>query len=281
MATMEEALVPLYLHHRYQAEAVAKVVGGLYYTYAMRGDGQEPLRLVPGEEQWGAVQALLATLDPAELTIPRGILDQLPPRPFRYGPHQELFSRNTGLVFDAVAPSAAAADMTLAFLLHPERAARLVQQSALDPRLPGLGAVLDTLIAGIFSPAYDDPYQAEVNRAVERVIVDRIMALAGRAPMSQVRALATQALQRIRQRAAQGPRSEEARDGTGPAWAHFQLLDQDIQRFLDRPQEPLASPTAPAAPPGSPIGDLGMDWLDWDWWWTTPGSSQPMVPWWN
>jgi hypothetical protein len=143
--------------------------------------------------------------------------------------------------------------MTLAFLLHPERAARLVQQSALDPRLPGLGAVLDTLIAGIFSPAYDDPYQAEVNRAVERVIVDRIMALAGRAPMSQVRALATQALQRIRQRAAQGPRSEE----------------------------PLASPTAPAAPPGSPIGDLGMDWLDWDWWWTTPGSSQPMVPWWN
>ena len=36
LATMEEALVPLFLHHRYQAEATSKVVGGLYYTYAMQ-----------------------------------------------------------------------------------------------------------------------------------------------------------------------------------------------------------------------------------------------------
>ncbi|HET9274946.1 MAG TPA: zinc-dependent metalloprotease, partial [Gemmatimonadales bacterium] len=36
LATMEEALVPLYLHHRYQVEAAIKVVGGQFYTYAMR-----------------------------------------------------------------------------------------------------------------------------------------------------------------------------------------------------------------------------------------------------
>jgi hypothetical protein len=49
LATMEEALVPLYLHHRYQVEAAVKVIGGLEYTYALRGDGQEPLRPVAAE----------------------------------------------------------------------------------------------------------------------------------------------------------------------------------------------------------------------------------------
>jgi hypothetical protein len=273
LATMEEALVPLYLHHRYQAEAAAKVLGGLYYTYAMRGDGQEPIRQVPASEQWAAVDALLRTLDPAELTFPRSILDQLPPRPFRYQPHQELFNRHTGLVFDAVAPAAAAADMTLSFLLHPERSARLVQQSALHPELPGFGLVLDRLIAGVFDLQYQDAYEAEVNRAVERVLVNRVMALAGMAPMSQVRALATQALQRIRRQVVEGLSVQQIREGTNPAWAHQQLLNQDIQRFLDRPHAPLTSPAAPAPPPGSPIGDPGMNWLDWDWWTTPAGAS--------
>src|SRR5690606_41851054 len=40
MATIEEVLVPLYLHHRYQIDAAASVVGGLDYNYALRGDGR-------------------------------------------------------------------------------------------------------------------------------------------------------------------------------------------------------------------------------------------------
>ena len=37
MATIEEVLVPLYLHHRYQVEATATAVGGVGYTYASAG----------------------------------------------------------------------------------------------------------------------------------------------------------------------------------------------------------------------------------------------------
>ena len=48
MATIEEVLVPLYLHHRYQVEAAASSLGGIYYIYAMRGDGREPVRLASG-----------------------------------------------------------------------------------------------------------------------------------------------------------------------------------------------------------------------------------------
>jgi len=273
LATMEEALVPLYLHHRYQAEATAKVVAGLYYTYAMRGDGQEPLRFVPAGEQWTAVEALLQTLDPAHLTIPRAILDKLPPRPFRFPPHQEMFNRHTGLVFDAIAPASAAADMTLSFLLHPERAARMVQQKALQPDLPGLTEVIDRVVEGVFGGGFEDGYEAEVNRAVERVLVDRLMMLAGQAPMAQVRAEATMALKNLQATAGEGMNSPAMGEE-----AHYWLLWDDIRRFLERPHQAITAPTAPTTPPGSPIGDPGMDWADWDWF---RGASQwSNVDWW-
>jgi hypothetical protein len=275
LATMEEALVPLYLHHRYQAEATTKVVAGQYYTYAMRGDGQEPLRPVPAGEQEVALAALLRTLDPGELAIPRSILETLPPRPFRFEPHQELFNRHTGLVFDAVAPAAAAADMTLSFLFHPERASRMVQQRALYPELPGLLDIIHTFTEGIFGPSFSDPYQAEINRSVERIFVDRLIRLAGQAPMAQVRAEATRALVGLHEHLGGNA------DGVSPPdQAHYLLLGQDIERFMKRPYEAVPTPTAPATPPGSPIGDSGMGWLDWkdfsgtgtgwvrnDWWW--------------
>jgi len=275
MATMEEALVPLYLHHRYQAEATTKVVAGQYYTYAMRGDGQEPLRPVPAREQKQAMDALLRTLDPSELTIPRSILEVLPPRPFRYEPHQELFSRQTGLVFDIVAPAAAAADMALSFLLHPERASRMVQQKALHPELPGLDDVIHATTQALFEPTFQDGYEAEINRAVERVFVDRLIALAGQAPMPQVRAISSRALMGIRNQV-----EEASPNGNGADRANYFLIQQDIDRFLERPYEAVPTPQASAAPPGSPIGDSGMGWLDWksfsgsgggwvnyDWWW--------------
>ena len=81
MATLEEALVPLYLHHRYQVEAAASVLGGQYYTYAMRGDGREPTRPAPAGEQKAALDALLRTLDPAVLRLPDTVLKAIPPGP--------------------------------------------------------------------------------------------------------------------------------------------------------------------------------------------------------
>ncbi len=42
MATIEEVLVPLYLHHRYQVEAAASTVGGIYFGYAMRREPATP-----------------------------------------------------------------------------------------------------------------------------------------------------------------------------------------------------------------------------------------------
>ncbi|HSC28337.1 MAG TPA: zinc-dependent metalloprotease [Vicinamibacterales bacterium] len=157
MATIEEALVPLYLHHRYQVEAAASVVGGIYYGYAMRGDGREPVRFAPAAEQRAAVQAVLATLKPSELVLPADLLRKIPPRPAGYGGSRELFPRYTGSMFDAITPAVVAADMAVGLLLDEARAARLVQQHAVDPSMPGLEWVIDELMTATFNAQTANP----------------------------------------------------------------------------------------------------------------------------
>ncbi len=124
MATIEEVLVPLYLHHRYQVEAAASTVGGIYFTYSMRGDGREPVKFAPAAEQQAALTALMETLQPSVLALPRDLLTKIPPRPSGYGNSRELFPRYTGQMFDAITPAVVAADLTLGFLLDDARAAQ-------------------------------------------------------------------------------------------------------------------------------------------------------------
>ncbi len=248
LALMEETLVPLFLHHRYQIEAAASALGGQYYGYALRGDGEPPRRPVPAAEQKAALDALAATLASAELVVPARVLDVLAPRPSGYDMHRELFPRYTGLPFDPVTPGLAAADLTLVAVLDPARAARLIAQAAYDPALPSFGEVVDRLATAIFQDRIAGPYAAEVNRAVSRAFVDRLIALAADAPMPQVRAIATSRLRRIAARL-KAP-------GVGDAQAaHAQLLQGDIARFLDRPYPQARPAVPPAVPPGAPIGD--------------------------
>jgi len=258
LASMEEVLVPLYLHHRYQTEAASKSIGGAYYTYALRGDGQESYRRVPGDQQRRALDAVLKTLSPSVLKLPKQVIDVLPPRPFGWGMHQELFGRWTGITFDAISPAATASQMTFNLLLDPERAARLVQQNALDPSLPGFSTVLRAIDAAIITPVQTDSYDAELMRAVQRVYIDQLMSLAATARMPQVRAHATYHLTSLMngftQRAVGSPLAREVA-------AHRQLLALDIKRFMDRPMAPIPTPAVPGAPPGQPIGMPGMAWL--------------------
>jgi len=83
MARLEEVLVPLYMFHRYQVEAVSKGLGGLYYTYAVRGDGQNVTERASPEEQRRALDALLGTIQPDVLAFPESVLTLIPPMPPR------------------------------------------------------------------------------------------------------------------------------------------------------------------------------------------------------
>jgi hypothetical protein len=54
-------------------EAVSKVVGGLYYSYAVR-DGQMIMRAVTKEDQLNALNAITDCIDPKVLEISEKII---------------------------------------------------------------------------------------------------------------------------------------------------------------------------------------------------------------
>ena len=261
LATIEEALVPLYLHHRYQVQATASAIGGSNYHYALRGDGHgNATGAVPGSEQMAALEALLATLQPSELAVPRSVLTQLPPRPSGYRSHRELFPRYTGMTFDAITPAVVAAQHVAANILDPSRTARMVEQHALDSSLPGLVDVLDHTLHTVFTMQSGDGYEQEIIRAVQRAIVEQVMSLAADAPMPQVRAIATSRLATLSSRIA--TRLGEADEMIGPSQAHVAMLERDVERFLTRPAAAYAPARQQAAPPGAPIGQPAPSWLD-------------------
>jgi len=258
LAQIEEVLVPLYLYHRYQVDAAASVLGGIHYTYTLRGDQREVMHRATATEQRAALAALMRTLAPAALALPDSLLQLIPPRPEGYGMTRELFPRNTGMAFDAITPGMVVAQLVAGDVLAPDRAARLLEQHALDPALPGLDEVIDTLVATAFNSAAKTPYQAEIRRAVERVVVDQLTSLAASAPMAQVRALASWALQRRATALAQ-----QSTVGDAASRASNAAMAADIRRFLARPAAALAAPQPAVVdqPPGAPIGEPALDWL--------------------
>lgn len=254
LAALEEVLVPLYLHHRYQVEAATKVIGGQYYTYAIRGDSQEPTRPVSPAEQRRALSAVLQALSPRELAIPRSVLAKIPPRPSGM-PDGELFDKVTSPVFDAITPAAAAADMVAQLLFNPERAARLVQQHSLDTAQPGLVEVIDSVMAATAKSPGDDPYYTALGRAAQRVVVDRLIWLAATTRSPEVRSIATFRLRTLVDELAALPGLRRDRQGEAEGAAHLTQLLADISRYLERPWDPQSLPRPFAQPPGAPIGE--------------------------
>jgi hypothetical protein len=253
MATIEEPLVPIFMYHRYTVESTAHMVAGVDYIYALRGDNRTPVKWETATNQRKALDALAATLKPSELTVPKNVLDAIPPRPPGFGRHRELFPRTTGSAFDPLGPASIAADVTIGFVLQLDRAARMVAQHAVDPALPGLDEVIDRLTKAVFDAPAVTPYEQEVRRTEERVLVDRVMWLANGSPNPQVRALATAALHRMASPIVIPNAAERAQR---------ELLTADIKRFLERPADPIHPIYAPDAPPGAPIGgESAMDWL--------------------
>ena len=103
VATIEDVLVPIYMYHRYQVEAAAKVVGGQDYTFSLKGKGDRNPQIVSPGEQRRALAAVLDTLKPEALALPESLLRLIPPRPPGYQRTREDFRIRTQPVFDALA----------------------------------------------------------------------------------------------------------------------------------------------------------------------------------
>jgi len=256
MATIEEVLVPLYLHHRYAVDSAVSVIGGQDYIYAIRGDGRVPTKWVSEAAQKSAMDALMRAINVRELILPSGLLSKIPPRPPGYGRTREMFPRMTGGAFDPITPAVVATEAVIGGLLTPDRSARMVAQHAIDPKLPGLEDIIGRIVTTVFNAAPANPYEMEVNRAMERVVIDDLMALAQSAQMTQVRAIAAQSLRSLQKRnaapVAAAPVAEQA---------HRSLIADDIKRFFEQGMDLWRPAAIPAAPPGAPVGDTGLDYL--------------------
>lgn len=243
-AMLEDVLVPVYLYHRYQLEATTKLVGGADYAYALRGDGQPAVRILPRREQIRALDAVLATITPEELVIPDRIADLIPPRPANYDYNRELFRRRSGLGFDALTPAESAADMPLSFLFHPERLSRMAQQ---EPR-GGLGVM--EMCTHVIDATWKAPRRIGtaklVQQQTEQLVLTYLLAASVDDQISfGARSAVTEALARVKTYAAKA----SANAGDPSYAAHLRLA-------LDRIKSPeKARPTQHAAPPpGAPIG---------------------------
>ena len=253
MATLEDVLVPLYMYHRYQVEAAAKLVGGEDYTFSLRAKGDKNPQIVAAEEQRRALSTVLGTLKPEALALPESLLRLIPPRPPGYPRTREDFRIRTSPNFDGLAPAEAFANHVCDFLFNPERAARLVEFHARDPRYPGWDEVLDKIIEATWKVPVGSGYHAEIRRTVNMVVLTELMSLAANDRASnQVRAIAEYRLSLLRDWLM------TQRDLISDEEQHAFIVyaANQIRRFQDDPRKMnLTRPNDP--PDGQPIG---MDW---------------------
>ncbi|MGA2095107.1 MAG: zinc-dependent metalloprotease [Candidatus Acidiferrum sp.] len=256
LATMEDTLAPIYMLHRYQVEAASKLVGGMDYTFALRGDGEIPTQIVAPAEQRRALAAVLATLKPEVLALPEPLLKMIPPRPPEYPRDREDFKIHTSPAFDALAPAESAAQHVLQFLFNPERAARLVEFHARHQENPGLDEILDAVLSATWKAPHGKGYNAEIANTIDNVALYDLMALsANDHATDEVRAIASFKLKELQDWL-------NSPSGVISDRAHVYFAARQIELFEKDPKRMDLTP--PVEPPdGPPIGSMGM--LDCDW----------------
>ncbi len=256
VSDLKRVIVPIYLFHRYEVDAAAKYVGGIDFTYGVKGDGQEAAKPVDGATQRRALAMLLRTVDPAELDLPDALVGLLSavqsgdPDP-QYT--TELFASGEGPVFDLPTAADTAADVTFTDLFAPARLNRVVDLASRDPGQLGLGEILDRTIGQAFTPAAGEtPRRAELRRRIEaRLIFDLAAGLDDKTLSPTAAAQVRAALMGL------GRRLGEARGGSAADAAQAGYF---ADLLLDRNEDHLRALAASSArrpvavPPGMPIG---------------------------
>jgi hypothetical protein len=249
MSTLEEVLVPMYLLHRYQIEAVANSVGGLYFTHALKNDGQIVTKMVDPAAQWAAINGLLSTITPAALALPEGLIAKIPPRPVGYPSSVETFSGHTGVTFDPIGAAETAAGTTLTYLLDPERAARLIEYQARDSKQPGLLPVLDKLLEQTWKAPAVLGYKGELQTLVNNLTLKALLGLAANTRAGDnVRGEALLKVNELKQWMNSKLVSAAPKQKAAMYFALSRIgeFEKDPNKF--QPAEPLEMP------PGAPIG---------------------------
>jgi len=254
MSELEETLVPLYLLHRYQTEAAAKLIGGLDYRYAVRGASSSETGMVTEmlspERQRKALASVLQTIEPEVLTLSPEFLSILPPKPPGYPRTRESFQGHTGLTFDPEGAVEAAADLTASLLFEPARASRLVEYHAINDKAPSLDEVIDQTLQTTWESPRQSGLLGQTQYSVETVVLTHLLQLAvAKRASPQARAIAMSQISKL-----QAWLIDQLDMELPPGLeAHWSAALDDIERFWKDPEKFVVAPSL-ATPPGQPIG---------------------------
>ena len=250
MSSIEEVLVPMYLFHRYQVDATSKLVGGLEYTYSLRGDGQPVTSLLSSKQQLDALDALLTTVKPENLRLSESLIGSIPPRAFGYPRTRETFQSKTGPAFDYLAAVETASSLPFGFLFNADRANRLVIYKARQSdSQPGYVLVLDRIINSVWKSPSSNRLDRAIQRVVEMEMLTHLMNLSvNDRAYDEVKAKSTSGIKNIRTYAA-GRTQRKTNEGG----VYYSYVVDQIDQFLKDPSK-YKPGNVIKAPDGSPIG---------------------------
>ncbi len=245
--SLEDVFVPLYFYHRYQTEAVSKMIGGLDYAYAVKGDAPLVVKQIDPMEQRKALKALMKTVDVQTLKIPAQVLDLFPPRAMGYGRSRESFKSKLGVAFDPYGAAATASDLTFSFILHPERVSRLIVNKSSNDKQLDLNEVFDVLFEHSFKKAHKSVQDAELQQVInEQLLYNIFNLLMSEEVYPQVKAIGFMKLKEITGYL-DNSKSKGSENDMNAYWS------ETIRKFLKNPSTNHLK-VSPKIPDGSPIG---------------------------
>lgn len=238
---LEKIFVPVYFMHRYQTEAVGKLIGGLEYRYAVKGFGKpEPLKPVNEILQDRALNMLLDMMKEENLAIPEQVEQWIYPPAYGYERNRESFPTSASPGFDKLKIQESAAGQIIDILLQPERLTRLANQNKLEHYLKKIS---NHIVQG----RYDD----KIRQSAEVLFLSRLLALSITENVShQLKANISSALLYYTK-----DMMSSAKDDV-----HHQYISRLLKMTPEQIKE-IKLPQVPALPPGAPIGSC---WIEQD-----------------
>ncbi|HEY0488802.1 MAG TPA: zinc-dependent metalloprotease, partial [Telluria sp.] len=254
MGEVEARLVPVYLMHRYQAEGIARLLGGGDFDYATStdvraGSARAGVRMVPAATQRKALDKLASSLRAETLALPANVLDLITPASTGFERGREYFATRMSGVFDPLSAAEAAAAQTCQFLFDPARLNRMAWQHARDPQQPGLREAVDTVLNRTWkrTPVAASVVGGEaVQASANWVVLDSLLRVVDGGQLHPAQHA------ELRQQLASlaGWLAAHATSGTtGSSRLHAAQL---IRTYLEEPAKVKLRPL-PAVPPGAPI----------------------------
>jgi hypothetical protein len=247
-SNLQDIIVPIYLLHRYQSEALVKLIGGVDYDYAVKGNLKYEIKTIEKNKQREALVNFIELLTPDKLKFPKRLRKLLFPKAFGSKKTRENFLSQTGLTFDFIGVANTLSDNLLKFLLHPERASRLIQQTGFDVTQLSFEEVVESLFSISFKKRYSDSHYRQINEVVKHNILKNLFSL-GQNPKvyPEIKAIIFSKLESLDQFLA----GQEN-------FIYSNYYRSEIQKYFDNPDD-FKPKLSNRMPDGSPIGILSCD----------------------